>query len=382
MQNRLEFINRNPFRRVDLVYSPGKEKNTTDIELLVEDRRPYRFFTGTDNTGVETTGRGRYLAGFNAAKIGSLDHFLTYQYTSSYDFSQFQANTLQYIAYLPWRHVLTVYGGNSTVHADLPFPTMQNHGHSYQASARYVIPLGAYSSFAHECGFGFDFKRTNNTITFSEVFPIVGPNVNLSQFTVRYSGNIAKSRFRFDFDGELFFSPGPMLGDETDRSYATLRPAAKNHWIYGKAYAKYFQKLPHQFSLYLLGRGQLSSQNLLPSEQVGLGGFDTVRGYDERQLNYDSGAIINAEIHCPSFSVTCKKDALQFLAFIDYGMGGNHTPIPGEKKYDYLLGTGPALRYTLNPWLVTRVDFGIKLHKEKSFTGGNTVWHFSFIGSF
>lgn len=40
-------------------------------------------------------------------------------------------------------------------------------------------------------------------------------------------------------------------------------------------------------------RGQLASTNLLPSEQMGLGGYNSVRGYLERQVNVDNGLIVN-----------------------------------------------------------------------------------------
>lgn len=388
LKKHLDFINRSPFRRVDLVFSPGKTPHTTDLTLLVDERRPFRFYVGTDNIGIPTTERGRCFAGVDFSKMLLLDHFLSFQYTSSYDFSSFQAYTAQYQAYLPSRHVLNLYGGYSSVHADLPFPTMRTHGHSYQASGRYIVPLMPHDYYRHEWNVGFDFKRTNNTIEFSESFPVVGPNVNLSQFVANYWGSVARERFRIDFEAGLYYSPGAMLSDESDSDYSALRPGAKNHWVYGRAYLRYFQKLTQSLSLSMYARGQLSSQNLLPSEQVGLGGFDSVRGYDERQLNYDSGYIFNVELLTRTFTIfsdpKCKKrwkDGLQFLGFIDYGAGSNHNLIPGERKHDFLCGAGPGVRYTIDPWITARLDLGVKLHDEAGFTGGKAMWYFSFIGN-
>ena len=181
-----------------------------------------------------------------------------------------------------------------------------------------------------------------------------------------------------------------MLGDDSNERYQQLRPHAQNHWVYGKALLRYFQKLPHSFYLSTLIHGQISSQNLLPSEQIGLGGFNSVRGYDERQLNYDSGAIVNLELLSPAFPVfqhspgkKSWKDAMQFLEFIDYGFGGNHALISavGEKKYDYLLGIGTGVRYTIDPWLTARLDCALKMHKDPLFTGGDIMWYFSLTGS-
>lgn len=388
LRKNLDFINRNPFRQVDLIYSAGQAPQTTDISLFVKDRYPLRVYTGTDNSGVETTDRGRLFAGLNCSKVFNLDHFFAFQYTSSYDFHRFQAYTGQYIAYLDCRHVLNLYGGYSSLYADLPFPSTRNHGQSYQASGRYAVPLNPSQALVHEICFGFDFKRTNNTVEFAEIFPTVGPNVNLSQFILGYKGGLQKETCRIDFEGDLFYSPGAILPNESNLRYSALRTGAKNHWLCGKGLLKYFQKLPHAYALQFTARGQLSSQNLLPSEQIGLGGFDSVRGYDERQLNYDSGYILNTELLSPAFSIFSRwkkkkswQDALQFLGFIDYGYGRDHTAIPGEKKKDHLLGIGPGVRYTLDPWITARLDLGVKMHRESTFTGGSAMWYFSFIGS-
>ncbi len=389
MRNRLDFMNRNPFRRVDVVYGPGVATHTTDVTLLVDDRRPFRFYAGVNNEGVPTTGRDQFFTGFNLARIFTLDHFFSYQYTAADNFRSFQAHTAQYMALLPWRNVLNIYGGYSSVHVDLPAPSVRNHGYSYQASGRYVVPFGAYNILTHEGSLGFDFKRTNNTIEFSETFPMVGSNVNLTQFMARYAGNLAQKKFEFGFEGELFYSPGEMVGDQTDADYQSLRPGAENHWVYGRVMMKYLQKLPYSFFFSTIARGQLSSQNLLPSEQLGLGGFDSVRGYDQRQLNYDSGLISNTELLTPGFPVFSAwkknkawKDSLQFLGFFDYGYGGNHLAIPGERKHDYLMGIGPAVRYIIDPWLTARLDLGFKLHNEATFTGGNAMWYFNVVGNF
>ena len=382
----IDFINRNPFRRADLVLSPGAEPHTTNLDLVLKERRPYRVYSGADNSGIETIKRNRFLAGLNAAKVFNLDHFFTYQYTSSWNFHQFQAHTAQYLAFLPWQHVLNMFGGVSWVNnVELPAPSTRNNGASYQASGRYIVPLNPMRSFSHEWGLGFDFKRTNNTVAFAELNPTIGPNVNLSQFIGRYAGNWKITGHAIEFQTELFVSPGAMLGDESDVAYNALRPNAKNHWVYWRTMGNYtFQTPKLHLDLYL--QWQWSSQNLLPSEQIGLGGFDSVRGYDERQLNYDSGLIFNAECGPAAFPVigrwtkrSALQDSLQLLLFYDFGLGTNHNLIPGEKNFDYLIGAGPALRYLIDPWLSFRLDLGFKLHQESNFTGGNAMWYFSAV---
>lgn len=392
-ENRLlksvSFMNRNPFRRVDVVYAPGEEESTTNVILSVKDRRPWRIYAGAENTGVEPTGRGRWYTGVNWGKVFGLDHILSYQFTSAFNVHRFHAHTAEYLALLSWGHVFNVYGGYSKVHPKVHYPFRRNDGWSMQTSARYTIPLKIYRYLEHEISCGGDFKRTNNTFEFSEDFPKFGNNVNLTQLVLGYSGNYERNTYRLDFNGDVYWSPGKWLDDQTNAAYESLRPGAKNHWFYFRGSFVYLQRLPKSFSLSLMARGQVSSEPLLPSEQFGLGGYDTVRGYDQREVNKDDALFLSGEARSPALPIIRKikptwkvADALQFLVFLDYGWGIDIDTLPGGKKSNYLLGTGPGLRYTIEPYLTFRFDWGIKLHKEADYGGGNTMIHFNITASY
>lgn len=390
-QNRLlqnvSFMNRNPFRRVDVVYAPGEREGTTDVILSVKDRRNFRIYAGAENTGVEPTGRGRWYTGINWGNVFGLDHIFSYQFTSALNVHRFHAHTAEYIALLSWGHALDVYGGYSKVHPKVHYPFKRNDGWSMQASGRYTIPLQTSRYLEHEISFGGDFKRTNNTFEYSEDLPTFGKNVNLTQFVLGYSGNYERNTYRLDFDASLSWSPGRWLSDQTNADYDSLRPGAVNHWVYFKGSFAYLKRLPKAFSLSLIARGQVSSQPLLPSEQFGLGGYDTVRGYDQREVNKDDAFFLSGEVRTPPITRKFKpnsklSDALQFLAFIDYGWGIDIDTLPGGKKSNYLLGAGPGLRYTLDPYLTVRLDWGVKLHKEAGYGGGNTMIHFNVTASY
>ena len=378
----LEFMNRNFFRHVSVILSPGQMTNTTDITLSVKERNRVRLYAGADNTGVPTTGRQRLYGGFNWGKAFGLDHILSYQYTSSYNFNEFQAHTVQYLALLSWKHLLNVYGGFSSVHANLPFPTMKSTGFSGQASLRYTVPLPPGRAFTHDCSLVFDFKRTNNNLEFSDLFPRFGKNVNLTQLAGEYRFEKGFRPVLINFNTQIFYSPGDLFADETNADYNSLRPGAKSEYVYGKGALNFLFYLPKKWYFNCLTRVQLSSQNLLPSEQFGIGGADTVRGYDERQLNMDRAVIVNWELRTPYLplfqNINKRKisDAIQFLGFVDYGYGKDHNAIVGEPNPEYLLSAGPGLRYTLDPYIPVRLDWGFKLHNEPEFTGGSSMVQF------
>jgi len=136
-------------------------------------------------------------------------------------------------------------------------------------------------------------------------------------------------------------------------------------------------------------QAQLSSNSLVPSEQFGVGGYDTVRGYDTRILNQDNAILFSLEFHSPRWKIihhlkpsTTLTDSLELLAFVDFSYGMNYTPVPGQKKQDYLAGIGPGLRYVVDPYLTSRLDWGIKLHKNNEIGKTLGFIHFAVVVSF
>ncbi|MBU6446735.1 MAG: hypothetical protein KGQ49_04985, partial [Verrucomicrobia bacterium] len=298
----LNFVNRNPFRRVSVAYTPGSERNTTDVILEVQDRRPYRFYVGFDNSGVVTTGRQRVFAGFSWDQVFNLDHTFFYQYTTNYDIKRFHANTLQYMVMLPKETILNLYGGFSIVHADLPNPARHNKGTNAQVSARYHVPITPARSFTQEWIVGFDWKNTNNTMEFVDAAPRFGHTVNLTQFVIGYQWGWDRGSNFIRSGVETLFSPAQWLSNQTDADFQTLRPGANNTWVYAVCFFNYRRALPRSTSYVFFMRGQWSSTALLPSEQLGIGGYDTVRGYDQRQYNADNGFYLSNEFHTAPFT--------------------------------------------------------------------------------
>ncbi|WP_420421556.1 ShlB/FhaC/HecB family hemolysin secretion/activation protein [Simkania sp.] len=406
----LNLINRNPFRHADMMYLPGTEPGITDITFHIADRRPYRFYAGIENTGVESTGRNRLFAGVNFGNMFWRGDVFGYQYTTSDDFHRFQAHTIQYTAGLPWGHLLNIFGGYSSVNTKLAVfaegvlladgstrvveRSIKGDGYSGQASARYIIPffLGRY--LIHDLIIGFDWKRMNNRTIYGGPIPIAGDNATLTQFVLGYAGDYQRDSFRLDFETNLFYSPGTWLPDQTNEDYRSLTPKAKMNYVYWRGALIYLQKLPLDFSLRIRGEGQISSQNLLPSEEYGLGGYNTVRGYDERVVNKENIFLLSTEFRSPPLPVISKKwrkatDALQILVFLDYAVGRNKfsffdsgTSEPFPKQTQWLMGAGPGLRYTLDPYLTARLDWGFKIHKNSVIGKQSQVAHFSVTASY
>ncbi len=377
----LDWINRNPFRQVDAIYTPGEIAGTTDIRLLAVDRRPYRFYAGADNTGFDETNNTRLFVGTNWGNVFDLGHILSVQATAAPNIDRFWSLTGHYTVPLPWRDVWTFYGGYSHVHGDLNRPGCRNSGYAAQASTRYNWILPPRLAYLSDLIFGFDFKRTDNNIEFGGE-RVYRQSVNLTQLVFGYNGGYGNGPLKASFSFELLWSPGGWLPQQSDSDYSNVRFGAKSSYIYGRFTLAPILVLPNKFSASLTLRGQLSSQNLLPSEQAGLGGYDTVRGYKEREVNVDNAFLASMELRSPSYTLLRKKDfnnLIQLLLFLDYAVGRDVRTKMGAPKSHYLLGAGPGVRYDIASYLAFRGDFGFQLKKLDS---RGFRFHFSLIASY
>ncbi len=370
----LYWLNRNPFRHIDAIYTPGEEEGTTDIELQVKDRFPLRIYAGIDNTGNDVTGNNRLFTGFNWGKLFGTDQSLSYQYATSSDFKRIHTHSLFYEAPLPWRHLLLIYGGYSSVDADFCVPNLKGSkfhtsGFSLQGSLRYGIPLKTSPNFLHEITAGADFKRTNNNLDFGGRPVISQDNVNLTQVMLSYNLGYEAERANISFEIEGFWSPGKWISDQTNRDYESLRPFAKNQYVYARSAFTLIWRMFKEWSMHQYLRGQWASINLLPSEEYALGGYNTVRGYKERVINGDNAFIWNFEMRTPPVTVLPRmmawkhvNDQFQALIFFDYGLASVKRTAPGQKKSEYLVSLGPGVRYSIGPFLTLRADWGFQLH--------------------
>lgn len=374
LNQNLYWLNRNPFRHIDAIYTPGEEEGTTDVELICKDRFPLRLYGGIDNTGNDVTGNNRLFAGVNWGDVFWSDQRLSYQYVTSTDFKRFYAHTLFYEVPLPWQHMLNLYGGYSHVDADFAVPNIRGsmfrtHGFSVQASLRYDIPLKPHKNFLHEVTWGFDFKRTNNNLDLGGVPVISQNNVNLTQFMLGYNLGYEIKPLALSWEIEGFWSPGKWISDQTNADYQSLRPFAKNQYVYTRTALTFIWRFYEEWSMHNYFRAQWANINLLPSEEYGLGGYNTVRGYKERIVNGDNAFIWNFELRTPPVSILnalagWKKfnDEFQFLAFFDYGVESVKRTAPMQDKTEYLASFGPGVRYNVIPYLTFRCDWGFQLH--------------------
>ncbi|MBN3943659.1 MAG: ShlB/FhaC/HecB family hemolysin secretion/activation protein [Nostoc sp.] len=105
---------------------------------------------------------------------------------------------------------------------------------------------------------------------------------------------------------------------------------------------------------------QLASTKLLPIEQFGIGGQDSIRGYRQDYLLTDNGTFVSAEVQVPILRLPQIDSTLQVVPFVDFGVGWNSS---GEDNPDHntLAAVGLGLRWAQGDRFTVRLDWGIPL---------------------
>ena len=372
----LRWLNQNPFRSIDAVFAPGDEAGYTDLILRTVDRFPLRIYTGYEDSGAELTGEERVLAGFNWGNAFGLEHQLNYQFVSSDDLftgdsENLRAHAWSYLAPLPWRHNLTFFGSysNSEVALD-PFDL---RGGGTQVGTRYLVPLPDLGRhYTHEIEVGFDWKQSANSLEFGFI-PASAAVTDIGQWILGYGSRLEDSLGASSLRLEGIFSPGEWFDRQNELAYAAVRPGAESEYGVFRLELARLTRLPGDFTLSNEFVAQSATTNLLPSEQMGLGGYATIRGYDEYSLfNSDEGWSLRNEVRTPSLpllatlGVEAVPDQLQFLGFFDSGSARAYDGLVSLEdgrnvSTARLSSVGVGLRYSISNWLSLRLDRGFQL---------------------
>jgi hemolysin activation/secretion protein len=175
----------------------------------------------------------------------------------------------------------------------------------------------------------------------------------------------------------LYYSPGGLTEFNHSSDFNQLRANAEANYFYGRLNVERITRLPGNFSWIIRGWAQYSNARLLPSEQLAVGGYNTVRGYDETAVLGDYGWMISNEIRTPPWSPPFRignvsmnnllgtpdgQDFIQLLAFFDYGAARVKDEIPADSNPNRdLYSVGMGLRYTVSKNFALRFDYGFPL---------------------
>lgn len=387
----LNWINKHPNRQVDLVFSPGSGYGETDVILRNESTKDLIGYVSLENSGTSALGEARGIFGLSwtGPLFLGMDSILSYQFTTNMDGeSSLYGQSGVFASYLPWRHQITLLGAYVDTEADFiqNGAVFENGGENKQISGRYGIPLPSIGRISHELELGMDFKSSNSALAFNQA-QVFDTTSEIVQYSLGYNIVARDQGGAWRLDSEVVNSPGDNTNKNTDAVFATQRAGATANYTYGLVTLERDQRLPQGWTAYGRIQGQASNANLLASESLGAGGYDSVRGWEQRIVRGDSGVVASAELRTPIFYPSTfagfanVEDGAYGLVFYDYGSLSSHDPLPGE--LDTELGSvGLGFRYQRDAWFSLRVDYGFQVTEEGFDDGNQGRWHVGATATF
>ena len=356
------------------------------MNLKVADRFPLRVYAGYDNAGVPTIGTDQVFGGFEWANVFGLDQRFSYQYTTDTEFEKYQSHLASYVIPLPWHDELTISGNFAEVSPDFglygkAFEHLHvDDGMLYQLSVRYTMPLPQWGSLKQNLTLGFDYKHVDTPLFFGS--GLLSTNlIDVAQFTLGYQALLPDRYGNTALSLQGVVSPGDLTDNDTDGAYHYFmqNPNAHASYVYGDVEIRRETLLPAGFTWVVRAMGQLADGTIPASEAFGVGGFSSVRGYDERTATGDEGWLIQNELRTPQFVVSNltrqkgAKDWIQGLVFFDYGGVLQVNPTAGQAGNDQLASVGAGVRCQIADNMHVRVDYGFQLDRSYLSDKGNLL---------
>ena len=299
------------------ILSPSKtQTGASDLRIIVE-RDPYDAFLGVDNFG------SRYLGPLQFTAAGAVNSF---------------------------------FGNNERISAQ--FVAAPDSAEMYYFSLGYTQPIGTYGTtietlYAHtntEPGFDLDQFDVNGKSDFASVkveHPFLRSRASSLFGHVAFDWRDVQSRNileptredriravrvggRYEFLDNLFTAGINTLNIEVAQGLDVFgassqddirlsRPAGDPTFTKANIEAQRLQHLLSGVNLFLSARGQIANRALLSSEEFGVGGVNSGRGFDPSEIVGDDGFSTTVELQWNDPVSMGLFDDYQLYGFYDFG---------------------------------------------------------------
>jgi len=386
-----QLVNENPAKQVSVALQASDDPGQLDATVRVTDEKPSRVSVFADNTGTPKTGNWRTGLGYQNANLFNGDDVINAQLVGSpghaADVKVFGAGYRVPVYKLSG--VVDVLAGYSSVNSGTVLDVFNVSGKGTVAGLRYTQLLGRIDSYEHRIAFGLDYRAYKNSVIFGDSGQSEVPDITVRPASLTYSGRV--SQVGRDLSFNLSYSrniPGGPNGDQ--EAFTGLldsngnlvldsngnpvkppaRPGASAKYSIWRAGVAFSQLLPSDFILRAALSAQQTKDLLVPGEQFGMGGADSVRGYYERETASDIGRRFSLEGYSPDFGSRIGSTwRTRALVFYDAARGHDNVPErgPENKLGSFGLGLranqGKSFAFRLDVARVTK-DAGTRLNGE------------------
>lgn len=357
----LQLLQLNPLiENLSAELSAGSRPGTSLLEVRVTEAQSYSLQLGIDNGRVPSVGSFRRRLQLNEANFLGLGDNFSVGYANTRGSNAFDGSYT--LPLNPRNGTLTLsYGTTSSDIVEEPFNFLD-----IQAASRYydlTLRQPIVESPTQEFALGLTASRRESKASYSlqgerDPFPSPGADDEgrtrisalrfFQEWTQRNSREVIAARSQFN------------LGIGALNATINADPAPDSRFFGWQGQAQWVRLLAPDTLLLLRADVQLASTALVPIEQFGLGGLESIRGYRQDLLLTDNGAFASAEVRLPILRVSQLDGVLQLAPFIDFGIGWNNAGRPVQEP-NTLASFGLGLRWQQGDRFTARLDWGIPL---------------------
>lgn len=389
LQEQLSSANARTTRTITPEFRAGIAPGTVDVDLNVEDKRPWGASVELNDQYNRSTERLRANASIHYDNLWQVGHSANIFYqTAPEDLDQVQVISASYYAPIGYsRTSLLAYVVNSNTDV-ATVGGLAVLGDGLTLGGRLMHTLaGSPPGVVQSLLFGVDYKDYLDQIGL--VDPETGEQLTFDTpitylpFTAQYRwlGGSAKSNGEFSI-GATFAFDG-VVGDQDqfggrpdnilipgDQSTVGKRAGAEASFIYLYGSGVYNRQLGGNLDLRFAFDWQLAPAPLISNEQFVLGGVGSIRGYREAEVLGDSGVRASMELgYTIPFKTGATKIDWRVAAFLESGYAWTEDPLPEEASTFRLGSVGLTSRFDIDSLLYGQFDLAYQLRSDPSRSG-------------
>jgi hemolysin activation/secretion protein len=330
--------------------------NLSRLTIDLKPAQPYRVSLVADNyrnPGVGSFERGVDFVALNPLTLGDKLNF-GYRNTNG---SNFINATYQVPLTKQGTTVRFSYLNGSNATIEKPFENfgLQNTAQVYSLSIRH--PLFRMATEKHRSDFALSLsldhlESQDRLLGFD--FPVSRGSNDSGQTKITSLRFGQDWRFQ-DSNQAAFLRSQVSLG--VNIASSTAPDFDNGQFLAWRGDAFWARRLPWRLTLITKAGLQFSDRPLVSSEQISLGGFDTIRGYRQDGVLGDNGFFGSLELKIPIYEGKAGKVSLS--PFFAAGVPWNNTALNAESQL--LASTGLSLQYNFSDRLSASFVWGIPL---------------------
>jgi hemolysin activation/secretion protein len=248
------------------------------------------------------------------------------------------------------------------------------------AGLRLLLPLTMEAGFNQSLSVGMDYKDFTQNLLVSGATSQVP--LTYYPITGSYQGNWTGTGADTGLTASAVLGTRGLGSDAA--AFEANRAFAQPNFFYLRSAATHLHELPLGMQAWAHLQAQATPDPLVPNEQFGLGGLDTVRGYQESEVLGDNAASLQLELRSPSLADTIgvPLNELRFHAFSDLGAVSINQPLPQQQRLYWLQSVGAGLRIRVYEHFNGSLEDAVALANGSNTRGGTNRVLFRFYGDF